>query len=154
MLDDVGRALGNSGVAPRGRSFPNLRPETLEAELRLAENLGVKPMQVTDPGFAEVANAGSVKWAVLENGELVVIPYSVEASGATLQISHSVLSGGRPVLAAGEGSILVRPSNTTVRLLNPHTGHFETSAESLEIGVKAFESRGINVLRIDPTIPR
>ena len=88
------------------------------------------------------------------NGELVVIPYSVEASGATLQISHSVLSGGRPVLAAGEGSILVRPSNTTVRLLNRHTGHFETSAESLEIGVKAFESRGINVLRIDPTIPR
>ena len=135
-------------------TFPNLRPETLSIELKLAERLKIQPLRVTDPGFSVVANAGRVKWAVLESGELVMIPHTVNVSGASLELSHTVLSGGRPVLAAGEGSILARPNNITVRLLNRHTGHFETTAESLQIGCKAFEAEGISVLRIDPAIPR
>ena len=99
------------------------------------------------------ASTGKIKWAISETGELLVIPHSVRASGATLEISHAVLTRGRPVLAAGEASIVVAPNNVVIRLLTRHSGHFKTSVESLSIGAKAFESAGINVLRKTAGLP-
>lgn len=80
---------------------------------------------------------------------LVIIPHIIYASGAKLEISHAVLSKGQPVLAAVEGMLRATPHNSTVTTLSRKSGHFKPSINSLDIGVQAFEYRGINVLRTD-----
>jgi hypothetical protein len=80
-----------------------------------------------------------VKWAVLEDGSLVVMPKN--AGG--VELKHSVLSGGRPVRAAGEADIAGGNGNYFGLEINNNSGHFRPSQESLQIGVVAFRSFGI-----------
>jgi hypothetical protein len=101
--------------------------------------LGVRPINPGSAGFDDVVNAGTVKWAVLEDGRLVVIPKNVAGE----EMKHSVLSGGRPVRAAGEADIAGGNGGYYGLDINNLSGHFRPSDASLQIGIDAFRSFGI-----------
>jgi RHS repeat-associated protein len=140
----------SGGGEEKPRVFENQQPETLEAELADAEALGVRPVEPTDPDFAKVVNQGRVKWAVTEDGKLVVVPHTVEGT----EISHAVLTQGKPVIAAGEADISSTGANTSNSSMGiditPDSGHYmygnddATNAKVLEIGRAAFAVFGIN----------
>lgn len=123
-------------VSPRGllvhntcALLPNLMPDTLASELATAADLGVSPVRVGPTAeFQAVLDrldtaglAGHVKWAVLEDGTLVVVPHEV----SQIEISHAVLSGGQPVVAAGEANIAGSLETGYFGLdINSRSGHF------------------------------
>jgi hypothetical protein len=112
----------------------------LEAELALADQLGVRPLSVGTAAFDAAIASGTVKWAVRMDGSLVVIPKFVNGK----EISHTVLTRGDPVLAAGEAEIAGSSADGYIGLdINYHSGHFQPSAESLQIGKDAFALAGI-----------
>ncbi|MDT5025584.1 MAG: hypothetical protein QOE61_2010, partial [Micromonosporaceae bacterium] len=120
--------------------FPNQMKGTLPQELAQAEKLGVKPAQPGTPEFDAAIQSGTVKWAVLEDGTLVVVPKFVNG----VEISHAVLSGGARVAAAGEAEIAGASSSGYYGLdINFHSGHFWPSEASLQIGKNAFAMFGI-----------
>ncbi len=96
-------------------------------------------MRMGDPRFAEIANGGTIKWAVTENNELFVIPKNV----AKLELSHTILTNGDPVLAAGEADITFVEGTFFGIEINNHSGHYQLSIESLAIGRAAFLRHGI-----------
>lgn len=114
-------------------------PQRLSAELARAAQLGVKALGVGEAGFDEVINAGTVKWAVTESGQLLVMPHSV----AGREISHAVLTGGNSVLAAGQADIAGSGGKYFLLELTNHSGHFQPSAASLELARRTFASFGI-----------
>ena len=61
----------------------------------------------------------------------------------TLDLYHSVLSGGDPVLAAGEAQIVKWEGRYYGRYITYHSGHFQPGEESLDIGINAFRDAGI-----------
>jgi hypothetical protein len=127
----------NSGVC----LFPNTMPGTLGQELALAENLGVKPAAVGSAAFDAAISSGTIKWAVREDGSLVIIPKFVQGK----EISHSVLTGGAPVRAAGEADIAGSAKDGYFGLdINNHSGHFLPSSASLKIGKEAFTAAGVH----------
>ncbi|WP_155060646.1 polymorphic toxin-type HINT domain-containing protein [Streptomyces blattellae] len=74
------------------RIWPNNMAATLERELALAERMGVRPAK---PGSADWdryvdMDGEPIKWAVLEDGQLVIMPKMVQEQ----ELSHPVLSGG------------------------------------------------------------
>ncbi len=130
----------HDGVSRRDkRLFHNQLPDRLAGELEEAQRLGIKPLKFGEPGFDEVVNAGRVKWAVTETGELVVIPHTTRAT----EIAHAVLTGGGPVLAAGEAEIAVAEGCYFGIEITNRSGHFMPSTSSLEIGRAAFRAHGI-----------
>jgi hypothetical protein len=81
-----------------------------------------------------------VKWAVLADGRLVVMPLEVDG----VEIYHSALSGGEPVQAAGEA--LIAGSVTTGYfglVIDNHSGHYRPTDDSVRIGRAAFERSGV-----------
>jgi hypothetical protein len=65
-----------------------------------------------------------------------------------VELSHAVLSGGRPVRAAGEAFIMKTESGLAGDFISPHSGHFfkgksAEGAAALPIGESAFEALGI-----------
>jgi len=121
--------------------FVNQLPDALSSELRLAERLGVSPVAPGTAGFEAAVSSGTVKWAVLGDGRLVIMPKF--ASGQ--EISHSVLSGGAPVRAAGEADIAGSSASGYFGLeINNHSGHFRPSLESVEVGKEAFSKAGVH----------
>lgn len=120
--------------------FDNQLPERLKDELDLAEELGVKPLKIGESGFDDAINEGTIKWAVTINGELVIIPYSV----GNIEINHTVLTGGQPVLAAGEAEIAGGEGQYFMMSISNRSGHYQPSADSLNIGIEAFEVRGVD----------
>jgi hypothetical protein len=128
--------LESGGIS---QSFPNQLPERLPGELAEAQRLRVKPMKPSDPGFESVANSGSVKWVVTEQGELLVIPKYVEG----VEISHTVLTNGQSVLAAGEAEISIAGKQGVGIDINYHSGHYKPTPESVAIGKEAFAKYGI-----------
>jgi hypothetical protein len=117
----------------------NTLPAKLREELATARKLGVKPMNVDDPAFEEIVNEDKIKWAVTQSGELLIIPHTVSG----MQIAHSVLAEGRPVLAAGEANIAVADNQCIGIGISNYSGHYLPNSSSLEIGKKSFESYGI-----------
>lgn len=108
----------------------------------MAERLGVVVSTPGTPAFDQAINEGEgrVKWAVLQDGSLAVMPKSVNG----VEIPHSVLSGGAPVLAAGEANIAGDSSVGYFGLdVNRHSGHFLPSAASLQTGVDKFAEKGV-----------
>jgi len=122
--------------------FSNQLPDILDAELRLADNLGIKPVVALDAKFDRVVNQGTIKWAVTTASELVVIPKIVNGQ----EIPHTVLTRGQPVLAAGEAEIAGSNGQYIMLSINNYSGHFRRTADSLEIGKEAFRQQSI-----DPT---
>lgn len=141
MYHNAQNAANLSGLK---QPFVNQQPETLQAELEEAEELGVEPMEPTGENFAQIANEGPIKWAVTENG-LRVVPKVVEG----VEISHAVISGGAPVLAAGEASVAVSGSTSLGLWITGHSGHFlfgataAQTAAAVATGRAAFEAFGI-----------
>ncbi len=110
-------------------------------ELAIAKSLGVKPMHVDYPGFSKVANEedNSLKWVVTESGDLLFVPHAVGG----IEISHSVLTDGRPVVAAGEAVIVVDGNERLCIEISKHSGHYLSDDNSLYIGKQAFKEFGI-----------
>jgi hypothetical protein len=115
-------------------------PEALQSDLATAERLGVRAVQPGSAGFDSAINSGRVKWAVLEDGSLVVVPKHVDG----VEISHAVLSPEAPVRAAGEAEIAGSSSLGYFGLdITNYSGHFQPSPESLDVGRGAFAEAGI-----------
>lgn len=93
--------------------------------------LGVKPLKIGESGFDDAINEGTIKWAVTINGELVIIPSSV----GNIEINHTVLTGGQPVLAAGEAEIAGGEGQYFMMLISNRSGHYQPSADSLNISI-------------------
>ncbi|HEY1137594.1 MAG TPA: polymorphic toxin-type HINT domain-containing protein [Xanthomonadaceae bacterium] len=133
--------VGQSGVWVHNCDlFPNQLPERLASEMAEAASAGAKPILAGSPGFADALNEGTIKWVVTEGGGLVISPHTVNG----VEISHAVLSGGRPVLAAGQADISTAGGVIFPVGISPHSGHFMPSLESLNIGKQAFARYGIH----------
>jgi hypothetical protein len=126
--------------------FTNQLPERLPDELAEARRVGAEPIRFGDDAFETAVNQGTVKFVVTEDGELLITPHTVNG----VEISHAVLSEGRPVMAAGQADIAGSNGEFIGINITPHSGHylngatFEESAQSLQVAKEAFER--INIL--------
>lgn len=131
--------------SPEGELFENQIPERLASELALARQLGVRPVKPSEPEFLRYAHEGTLKWVVTQEGELLVIPRIWRG----MEIAHSVASGGRPVLAAGEAEVAIQGATRFGTELTSHSGHYLNGASRvlndrvLEIGRRAFARSGV-----------
>ncbi|ACU77440.1 YD repeat protein [Catenulispora acidiphila DSM 44928] len=138
----VSDPLGLSYEGPNGQTmYPNNMPGTLDTELAQADRLGVV---VSSPGTSEFDSAiasGTVKWAVKDDGSIVVMPKFVNGQ----EISHSVLTRGASVQAAGEAEIAGSGADGYFGLdINDHSGHFfEPGWNVASIGKDAFSGAGV-----------
>ena len=123
-------------------SFSNQLPDRLNAELRLGDRLGIKPLQVAETGFDDTINQGTIKWAVTTENQLLVIPKFVGSQ----EIPHTILTRGQPVLVAGEAEIVGSNGEYLLLEISNYSGHFLPSPDSLTIGMEAFRQQNI-----DPT---
>jgi len=121
------------------RLYSNQLPTELAHELAEARSVGIVPIRVDDAEFAGIANAGTTKWAVIENRELLIVPKYVD----TIEIKHTELSNGNPVWAAGEADIAITNNRMFGIEINHYSGHYRPNIESLEIGRAAFAAYGI-----------
>ena len=123
--------------------FHNRQPENLERELDTAERNGVKPIRPSDPEFADlIASGEKLIWVIDENGKLFFAPQI--APKYSEQINHSVLTGGAPVLSAGEANIVSDGAGGYVILeINHKSGHFRPSESSLHFAKEVFKNNGI-----------
>jgi hypothetical protein len=105
--------------------------------------VGAKPFRVGTPEFVEMIRSGPgvLKWAVLMDDTLVVIPSVVGG----VDIKHPVLSGGANVKSAGECTFEVDSNGRAVpKNINLHSGHYlppQTGSRGrayLNIGKDAF----------------
>ncbi|RSM36956.1 hypothetical protein DMA12_38340 [Amycolatopsis balhimycina DSM 5908] len=125
----------------------NRLPERLADELQQARELGVGPIELGTPKFRDLIGAGAitVKWAVLLDGRLVVIPKYV----GTVELKHPVLSGGADVLSAGEATISGGGPGVFGLDINPTSGHYRTPRSGsrgrgyMKIARDAFEAFGV-----------
>ena len=135
---DSGYGEGNSGVggsdATALRVFENRHPESLAAELKMAEELDIRPMQVDDPAFEQMAQEAPITWVVLKSGQLLTGPSFV---------AHTVLSAGEAVIAAGEAIVTINGNERFCTEITTDSDHYQADAQSLEIGKQAFEAFGV-----------
>jgi len=133
--------VGTGQWVVHNECFPNRLPERLPNELQTADALGVKPLKVGDPGFQEVIQNGPVKWAVSADGQLYVIPKWVNDT----EIAHTVITGGDPVLAAGEATIINTGNGYRIISFSRWSGHYWPNEASEVIGRNAFIDAGVQV---------
>ncbi|MEU6385698.1 DUF6531 domain-containing protein [Streptomyces bauhiniae] len=124
------------GLAP---NYENQLPGELGHELNVADRLGVSPVKVGEPGFDEAINSGTIKWAVDDHGQLLVIPKHIDG----IELKHPVLTRGGPVQSAGEAEIAGGEGTYFGMEINNNSGHYKPSLESLQTGKDAFERAGI-----------
>ena len=128
------------------RKFENQLQGLLQQEIAQASRVGAKPLRVTDKAFAGALNQGTIKYVVTESGDVLITPHTVNG----VEISHAVLSGGRPVFAAGQADIASASGQVIGISLNTHSGHFlngacaEINDEVLAIAKEAFKQIGIH----------
>jgi hypothetical protein len=128
--------------------FENQLPELLSGELQTAVEKGVSPISPLDPGFDQVINQGTIKYAVTPDGQLLVMPkYATDGT----EISHAVLTGGGPVISAGEAEIFGSSADGYFGgSINTQSGHFLNGASDAQnaaadqIARKAFAIYGIS----------
>lgn len=125
--------------------FGNQLPERLRAEIAAANTAGVKPISPSDPSFESVVNQGKIKFVVTVDGNIFLAPHTINE----FEISHAVLSGGKPVVSAGEADISGFKGFYFGTIMNPHSGHFLNGATkkqtetSDQMARAAFERIGI-----------
>ena len=83
-------------------------------------------------------NQGTIKFVVTQEGRLLVSPHTVNG----VEISHAVLSGGRPVLAAGQAEIAGAQGAYVGIGISRHSGRFMPAESSLAIAKEAFARIG------------
>jgi Short repeats of unknown function/Pretoxin HINT domain len=119
--------------------FPNLGTD-LQDELDLADSLRVRPVSPGEVGFDTTINEGTVKWAMLLDGTLRVMPKHVKGE----EIPHTALSRGAPVLSAGEAEIGGGRGVYYGLTLTNHSGHYNPSNASLDFAVQVWRDAGIH----------
>jgi RHS repeat-associated protein len=119
--------------------FNNQLPERLAAELADAARVGAAPIRAGQAGFDKAVNQGTIKFVVTEGGELLISPHTVKG----VEISHAVLSNGRPVLAAGQAEIAAAGGQYVGMRITEHSGHFMPTQASLGIAREAFAKIGV-----------
>ena len=137
--------------------YPNLKPEDLEEEMKLAKKLGVTPAQAGTAEFEEILqqDEGQVKWVITKNGELWFIPKNVNGN----EIAHTVMTNGDGVIMAGDANIVQWESELgypyTVLELTNQSGHYQPISDRLEMAKIIFEANNITVPdgSIQPYIP-
>ena len=142
--DDISRATSRAtAVATTGGGgrtlFANQLPGQLTQEMAAAARVGAGAVRPGTPAFERAVNAGTIKWVVTEAGELLISPHSVGGS----EISHAVIAGGRPVLAAGQAEIAGSGGAYIGLSITNHSGHYMPSEGSLQVGIDAFAALGI-----------
>jgi RHS repeat-associated protein len=124
--------------APKG-TFPNQMAANLAEEMATAARVGAKPIPFGAKGTSTIVNSGTIKYVVTESGELIISPHTING----VEISHAVLSGGRPVLAAGQADIVASAGKMFGIDISRHSGHFMPTEESLAIAREAFKKCGV-----------
>ncbi|MEU3828165.1 hypothetical protein AB0F36_23030 [Streptomyces sp. NPDC029080] len=89
-----------------------------------------------------------VKWAALEDGELVIMPKRVQGE----ELSHPVLSGGAAVRAAGEAEVAGGGGQYFGLRIDSHSGHFFKAGDPFwspgggteQLGKEMFEAAGVH----------
>ncbi|TDC83508.1 hypothetical protein E1193_08665 [Micromonospora sp. KC606] len=119
--------------------FPNTMADRLEAELELADDLGVRPVRLGAAGFDATIEQGTLKWVITMDGSILVMPHTVQAT----EISHTALARGAPVLAAGEVEIAGGGGVYFGLRISNHSGHYQPSDASLDFAVRVFADAGI-----------
>lgn len=122
--------------------YENTLPERLAGELAEAAELGVTPIRPGTTAFeALVEEGGQMKFVVTQEGELLVGPHTV--AGTDTEIAHSVLSGGRPVVTAGQAQIAGSEGGYVGLEITAHSGHYRPLEPSLEFARRLFAQFGI-----------
>lgn len=68
--------------------FTNQLSDRLTVELAIARKLKVRPVTVSDRDFEAVVNSGTVKWAVTQERELLIVPKYVR-SYKVIKLPHT-----------------------------------------------------------------
>ncbi|WP_185236280.1 chitinase N-terminal domain-containing protein [Teredinibacter franksiae] len=130
----------------KGGLFRNQVPGSLSQEMQAAKNVGANPMVAARGTQMEgLVNQGTIKWVVNSRGQLIVSSHTVRGQ----EISHAVLSGGRPVMAAGQAEIAASNGQFIGMRITTHSGHFmrgtsaAQNARAMQVGVDAFRKIGI-----------
>jgi RHS repeat-associated protein len=131
----------SEGAGGSKESFPNRLSGQLQSDLSLGKEMGVEPIQAKDPGFQSLIQKGTVKWAISEDGQLLFVPKYV---GGT-EIPHTVITGGNPVLSAGEASIINTGNGYTAIDFNLWSGHYWPDDASSVLAIETFIESGINI---------
>ncbi len=136
----VGEFSVRGNVPKDCQIFVNQLSEFLQEELATARKFKIKPISIVNTkDFDAIINEGTVKWAITTEGELVFIPKNV----GTYELKHSVLTSGKPVVAAGEAEIAGTAGEYYVLEINNQSGHFKSSEESLNYAKKVFDLNGL-----------
>jgi hypothetical protein len=134
MLSQRG-AIANFRLEPL---YENQLPGSLASELTTARSNGIGPISPVGPEFDAAINQGTIKYAVTASGDLLVIP-KFAADGT--EISHAVITGGKPVIAAGEAEIAGNRQDGYIGAdINEHSGHFmngNTAAQNAAVIARA-----------------
>jgi hypothetical protein len=124
--------------------FHNRFPQDLPDELALARWHGIVPLRPSDPGFAELVTADTVKWVLTIDGELLFIPEKVGGD----ELAHPVMTNGGPVLAAGEADIVdLGGGEYGLLRFTGKSGHYQPDPQSVRVARRVFEAVGIRTLR-------
>jgi hypothetical protein len=124
--------------------FANQLPHELAHDLATARRAKVVPKLLLshadlDAVFEEIVSAGTIKWVVNAQNQLVIIP----KTAAGLEIKHPVMTRGAAVLAAGRAEICGTAAQFLGLEINSWSDHFRPSSSSLALGRAAFASLGI-----------
>jgi hypothetical protein len=149
-----GKTLLGSGGVFAGVILPNRMLKQFQQEQAAMERAGIEPRPVSpgDPGFQAVIESNeTIKWAVLEDDSLVIMPKFVNGT----EVPHSFLSGGAGVKSAGEAQIAYVPGADPFGItINRLSGHFGTPVENLQVGVDAWaEQAAITFAEVDTVVP-
>ncbi len=123
------------------RLFTNQLPRMLATETEAASAAGATIGEATTGLLEQLASegTGTIKFVVTQDGKLIVAPQVV----GDVEISHSVLSGGEAVLTAGEADIAAGGGELVGVRIEPYSGHFEPTPESLPLATEAFRKLGV-----------
>nr|WP_052477899.1 hypothetical protein [Kibdelosporangium sp. MJ126-NF4]CEL14849.1 Phage tail fiber protein [Kibdelosporangium sp. MJ126-NF4]CTQ96520.1 Phage tail fiber protein [Kibdelosporangium sp. MJ126-NF4] len=147
----VGASAPGHGVSASGsicELLSNKFPGDLVAELATAKRLGVSPIRLGTPEFDALVQSGEkMKWAVLRDGSVRVIPKVKHGE----EIKHPVLSGGDDVRSAGEceiaGSADAGYFGLNIDLESGHYGRYRPGSKLgnayLKIATDAFRQAGV-----------
>ena len=145
------RAAGYHAAPPvTGRLHHNQPKQFLRKELRIAKALGVTP-QPAATALPQLLGR-IIKWVVTERGALLIVP-AMPLPGA--EISHSVLTRGASVRAAGEAMVIRNEKGELVgEFISSYSGHYfrdkgVEAAKSLELGEAAFSAIGVRFKKRD-----
>lgn len=135
----------------RPHLFFNHLPERYQDELSMfkASQLQVIDLQ-KNPILAKktLANGNVHLFAIQKNGKATIVKKSLKE----FHISHAVVGGNEPVVCAGEvrlRSICVNGKWQKVIDLSNESGHYMPNATGLPQAIKAFETLGYIVHRVN-----